>query len=132
MTPSIPSMISSNTPICEKSCISTNSSREACCGLAAFICSPFCLERVAARTARPRANRLSTTWAPMKPVAPVTRMCLGLVKGLLGLGSWKLTLGLTVTFLWFVGRMCKVKVWLSAVCVCNRLISDAGITEIRR
>ncbi|KAE8308080.1 hypothetical protein BDV41DRAFT_552555 [Aspergillus transmontanensis] len=77
MTPSIPSMISSNTPICEKSCISTNSSREACCGLAAFICSPFCLERVAARTVRPRANRLSTTWAPMKPVAPVTRMCFG-------------------------------------------------------
>lgn len=119
MTPSIPSMISSNTPICEKSCISTNSSREACCGLAAFICSPFCLERVAARTVRPRANRLSTTWAPMKPVAPVTRMYLGPVRGFPGLGSWKRTLGLRVTFVWFVGRRCEVKLWLSADAYCK-------------
>jgi len=30
-------------------------------------------ERVAPRTLRPRASRLSTMCAPMKPVAPVTR-----------------------------------------------------------
>lgn len=59
--------------------MTTKSSLEAYWGRAAFICSALEADRVDPRTEKPRARRLSTTWAPMKPVEPVTTMCLVLL-----------------------------------------------------
>ena len=86
ITASMPSITESKTPIWVKSSMTTKSSFEAYCGRAAFICSPFCFDLVDPRTENPRARRLSTTWAPMNPVAPVTRTYLRLLVGVTQLG----------------------------------------------
>ena len=73
ITPSIPSSAWSNTPVCSKPSMVTNSSFELNCGRASSISRPFAAFLVAPLTLRPRLRSTSTTWAPMKPVAPVTR-----------------------------------------------------------
>ena len=63
-----------------KSLIWTKSSLLAYRGRALIMASPLASDRVAPRTLMPRLSSWSTTWAPMKPVAPVTRtycLCAG-------------------------------------------------------
>jgi hypothetical protein len=78
MTASTSRIASSKTPSCAKSSTSTKSSCDEYCGREAFISLPFSSDRVAPLTRIPRFSRLSTTWAPMNPVAPVTRTYLSM------------------------------------------------------
>lgn len=64
---------SSKTPVAAKSFTTTKSSFFSYSGRACFMIAPFSALRVAPRTRYPFSSRLSTTWAPMNPVAPVTR-----------------------------------------------------------